>query len=133
MLKRNYFFHLVFLLRGGGEKKNFFYIEKALRHNPHSSAFYEFTLGQAYLVLKDYNKAIAAYKRGCELSETFPPNHVYLCATYALLGMGDEMRSSRESAFSIMGGDKSRMIEPPWTDEELATTYEHVLQAAGLK
>ncbi len=117
---------------GRGEEA-LFYIEKALRHNPHSSTFYEFTLGQAHFVLKNYNKAIAAYKRGCELSETFPPNHVYLCTTYALLGMEDEMRASRETAFSIMGGDKSRMIEPPWTDEELAETYDRLIYTAGLK
>lgn len=117
---------------GRGEEA-LFYIEKALRHNPHSSTFYEFTLGQAYFVLKNYNKAIAAYKRGCELSETFPPNHIFLCSTYALMGMEDEMRSSREIVLAIMGGDKSKMIEPPWLDEELAQRYEQLLQYAGLK
>jgi hypothetical protein len=44
-------------------------------------------------------RAIAAYQRGRELSETFPPNHVYLCTTYALMGMEDEMRASREVLF----------------------------------
>lgn len=47
--------------------------------------------------------------------------------------MEDEMRASREVLFSIMGGDKSKMIEPPWLDEELAQNYERLLQYAGLK
>lgn len=117
---------------GFGEEA-LFYIEKARRHNPHSSTVYEFALGQAYFVLKDYEKALAAYKRGCELSETFLPNHIYLCTTYALLGMEDEMRASREISLSIVGGDKSRLPTPPWLDEGLAVTYEHMLQIAGLR
>ncbi|MDP2230628.1 hypothetical protein [Methylotenera sp.] len=117
---------------GFGEEA-LYYIEKAQRINPHSSPFYEFTLGQACYVLEDYDKAIAAFKRGCALSATFPPNFVYLCTTYALLGMEEEMRASRESFLSIMGGDKSRMLEPPWTNEVLAATYEHLLQVAELR
>lgn len=117
---------------GYGEEA-LYYIEKARRFNPHSSPFYEFTLGQAYFILEDYDKAIAAYKRGCEFSETFSPNHVSLCKTYALLGMEDEMRASREAFFSIMGGDKSRMIELPWLAEELAAAHEHLIHVAGLR
>lgn len=117
---------------GRGEEA-LFYIEKALRHNPHSSTLYQFTLGNAYFVLKDYNKAVSAYKRGVALSATFIPNYVLLCTAYAQLGMEDEMRISREAALSIMGGDKSRMIESLWTDEGLAAAYEHKLQVAGLK
>lgn len=117
---------------GFGEEA-LFYIEKARRYNPHSSTFYEFTLGMAYFVLKDYNKAIGAFKRGIELNGTFPPNFVYLCTTYAQLGMQDEMRVSRELAMALMGGDKSKMLEPPWTDELLANSYEHLIQVAGLK
>jgi hypothetical protein len=67
------------------------------------------------------------------MSETFPPNYVYLCTTYAMLGMEVEMNASRETFLSIMGGDKSKMIEPPWTNKELAATYEHLLQVARLR
>lgn len=117
---------------GFGEEA-LFYIEKALRLNPHSSPFYEFVLGQAHFVLEDYDKAIAAYQRGCDLSATFIPNHVYLCTTYALLGMEQEMRAKRDEVLALMGGDKSRMIEPPWIDDRLSATYEHLLQLAGLR
>lgn len=117
---------------GFGEEA-LYYIEKAQRINPHSSPFYEFTLGLAHYVLEDYDKAIVAFKRGCALNTTFPPNYVYLCTTYALLGKEKELRESREAFLSIMGGDKSRMLEPPWTNAALAATYERLLQVAGLK
>lgn len=117
---------------GYGEEA-LFYIEKALKLNPHSSPFYEFVLGQAHFVLEDYDKAIAAYQRGCTLSSSFVPNHVYLCTTYALLGMDEEMRAKRDDFLALLGGDKSRLIEPPWLDDKLAAAYEHLLQLAGLR
>ncbi len=116
---------------GCGEEA-LFYIEKALRHNPHSSPFYEFTLGIAYFVLKDYNKAIAAWGHGCTLSATFPPNYFYLCLVYAHLGLEDEMRVSRDATLAIMGGDKSRAIDSPWTDEGWAANHVRLMQLAGL-
>lgn len=120
------------LAAAGYGEEALYYAEKAQRFNPNSSTLYEHTLGQAYMVLEDYDKAIAAFKRGTALNETYPPNHLYLCAIYALLGKGDEMRASREAYFSIMGGDKSRTPEPPWTDEGLAATYAHLFKIAGI-
>jgi len=117
---------------GFGEEA-LYYIEKAQHLNPHSSPFYEYTLGLAHYVLKDYDKAIVCFKRGCELSAHFAPNFVYLCTTYALLGMEKELQASRESFLSILGGDKSRVIEPPWTDDVLADEYERLIQLAGLR
>ena len=121
------------LAAAGYGEEALYYIEKARRLNPKSSPFYEFALGQAYFVLEDYDRAILAFKRGAALSGTFPPNHVYLCTTYALLGLEDEMRANREAFFSILGGDKSRIPEPSWTDDGLAAAYEHLLQIAGIR
>lgn len=117
---------------GFGEEA-LYYIEKAQRINPHSSPFYEYTLGLAHYVLEDYENAIIAFKRGCAMSETFPPNYVYLCTTYAKLDMENELNTSRETFLSIMGGDKSKMIEPPWTNKELAATYEQLIIKARLR
>ena len=94
---------------GFGEEA-LYYIEKAQRLNPHSSPFYEYTLGLAHYVLQDYERAIVCFKRGCELSSHFPPNFVYLCTTYALLGMEKELQSARDVFLSILGGDKSRAV-----------------------
>ena len=116
---------------GFGEEA-LFYSEKALRLNPHSSPFYEFVLGLAHYVLEDYDRAVATFQRGCRMSDTFPPNHFYLCMVYALLGMEKEMLAQREHVLSLMGGDLSKLIEPPWLHERLAAAHEHLVQLAGL-
>ena len=121
------------LAAAGYGEEALYYIEKAKRLNPKSSPFYEFALGQAYYVLEDYDKAIAAFKRGTELSDTFPSNYIYLCTTYALLGKQEEMRASSEAYFSILGGDRSLIPAYSWTDEVLAASYEHLIDIAGLR
>jgi adenylate cyclase len=121
------------LSSSGHGEEGLFYVEKARRLNPHSSPFYEFVLGQAYFVLEDYDKAIAAFQHGCTLSETFIPNHAYLCVTYALLGMEERMCEKRNFVKMLTGGDSSRIIESPWIDEKLAALYQHLLHVAGLR
>ncbi len=117
---------------GFGEEA-LYYIEKALRLNPHSSPFYEYALGQAHFVLKNYDKAIEAFKRGCALSATFPPNHVLLCMTLNLAGRQEEMLASRETFLSIIGGDLSRTPEPVWLNKELADDFERLIEKTGLR
>ncbi|MGZ9002105.1 MAG: hypothetical protein ACXW1T_13440, partial [Methylophilus sp.] len=80
-----------------------------------------------------YDKAIAAFKRGADLSDTFPANHIYLCTTYALLGKEEEMNASRTAYFSILGGNRSLLPVYSWTDEALAASYEHLIDIAGLR
>lgn len=126
-----HFLSLTLAATGHGEEA-LFYIEKAQRYNPHSSPSYEFTLGLAHYVLKDYEKAIEIFKRGCTLSATFPPNHVFICTTYALLGRHEEMLRSREIFLSIIGGDLTKLPQFIWIDEELANQYQKLVQITGL-
>lgn len=121
------------LTAAGYGEEALYYIEKAKRLNPKSSPFYEFALGQAYYVLEDYEKAIKAFKRGAELSNTFPPNHIYLSAIYALLGKDKEMRDSRDKFFSIFGGDKTCLPYYSWTDEILEALFEHLLEISEIR
>ena len=121
------------LTAAGYGEESLYYIERAKRLNPKSSTFYEFALGQAYYVLEDYDKAIDAFKKGTELSSTFPPNHIYLCTTYALLGKEKEMRDSRNKFFSILGGDKTCLPHYSWTDETLAASFEHLLKISEIR
>jgi TolB-like protein len=121
------------LSSAGFGEEGLYYIEKAQRLNPHSSPFYEFTHGLAHYALKDYDKAIDCFKRGCVLNAHFAPNFAFLCTTYALLGMENELQASREAFLAILGGDKSRVLEPPWTNKALGDEYERLVQLAGLR
>lgn len=109
-----------------------FYIEKVHRLNPHSSPHNQFVHGLAYYVLEDYDKAIIAWKRGCAMSDTFPPNYLYLCTTYALLGMEKEMLEAKERYLAIVGGEQNRLVEPPWTNEKADALYLQLMQKIGL-
>ena len=109
------------------------YIQKAIRLNPYSNPFFEFVLGQAYFVLEDYEKAEAAYLNGCKLSATFIPNHIFLCTIYAHLGREDKMREKREDVMQLIGNDKSKIIEPPWTNKKMADFYEHLIALTGIR
>ncbi len=127
-----YIFLSMALSCAGHGEEALYYIEKAQRMNPHSSPFYEFTLGLAHYVLENYDKAIAAFKRGCAMNGTFPPNYMYLASTYAQVGMEKEMVEAREAYFSILGGDKSKIIEPPWTNETHRKHYIDTLKIVGI-
>ncbi len=127
-----YIFLSMTLSSAGYGEEALYYIEKAQRMNPHSSPFYEFTLGLAHFVLMNYDKAIAAFKRGCAMNGTFPPNFMYLASTYALVGMEKEMIEAREAYYSILGGDKSKIIEPPWTNDTHRKIYIDTMKIVGI-
>lgn len=108
------------------------HIDKARRLARQPSPFHEFVTGHAFFALEDYDQARAALERGCALSETFVPNHIHLCAVYALLGMEQAMKERRDHVMVLAGGDKDRIIEAPWIDEKLRALYLHLLRTAGL-
>lgn len=107
------------------------YIEKGMRLNPHPSTLYQFALGICYLVLEDYDKALQAFERGAELTESFISNHVFLCVIYTLQHRDDEARVEREKALLLSGGRKP-LTKTVWLDEGLAQRFHHLNQLAGL-
>lgn len=107
------------------------YIETGMRLNPHPSAFYQFVLGFSYFVLEDYDDAIAAFRRGIEVTDVFISNHVWLCVTYAELGREDEARIQREKVLALTGGRKPA-IQAVWLDETWHSKSEGLMQRAGL-
>lgn len=114
---------------GRGEEALFF-IGEALRLNPHPSAFYQYALAQCHLALEEYDAAIAALKRGYEVSDTFIPGPITLCLIYAWLGREQEMRVYREKTLALLGGDK-RGIHYPWLEPRLRARHEESLRLAG--
>lgn len=116
---------------GRGEEALFF-IEEALRLNPHPSAFYQYALAQCHMALEEYDAAITALKRGYEVSNTFIPGPITLCLIYAWLGREQEMLAYREKTLALLGGDKNS-IHYPWLDARLRTRHEEMIRLADLK
>ncbi len=120
------------LSASGRGEEGLHYIEKGMRLNPHPSAFFYFALGQCYYVLEEYDKAIAAFKRGVELRIVFIPNHWYLCMIYTLLGRDEETKAERETLLMLTGGRKP-FLQLMFIDEELVLRGHDLAQLAGLE
>lgn len=86
------------------------HIEQGMRLNPHPSSVYLTALGQAYLVLEDYEAAFAAFKKGIEANPDFVANHAYLAVFYALLGRMDEAAAEAAETRRIFPGALPRPI-----------------------
>ncbi|HQN65377.1 MAG TPA: hypothetical protein PLR90_01710 [Methylophilus sp.] len=127
-----YIFLSMSLSCAGFGEEALYYIEKAQRMNPHSSPFYEYTLGLAHYVLKNYDKAIAAFKRGREIGANFPPNFVYLCVTYQVMGLKAETLAARQDYLALLGGDTSKILLSPWLEQSLHDTFRQLLIESGI-
>jgi TolB-like protein/DNA-binding winged helix-turn-helix (wHTH) protein len=65
-------------------------LKQAMRLNPHHPFNYQFHLGQAYFVLRDYDKAIEALLAGIESNPASERLHIWLAAAYAQAGRMDD-------------------------------------------
>ncbi len=65
-------------------------LKQAMRLNPHHPFNYQFHLGQAYFVLRDYDKAIEALRAGIESNPASERLHIWLAAAYAQAGRMDD-------------------------------------------
>ncbi|WP_193369405.1 winged helix-turn-helix domain-containing protein [Pelagibius marinus] len=65
-------------------------LKQAMRLNPHHPFNYQFHLGQAYFVLRDYDKAIEALLAGVESNPASERLHIWLAASYAQAGRMDD-------------------------------------------
>ena len=99
---------------------------------PHPSAFYQWALGHCYFVLEDYDKALAALRRGAELRRTFVCNQVYLCLIYTLLGREEEARVQRDEVLELTEG-RTPVLREMFLDHDLLERYRGLIQLAGLQ
>jgi adenylate cyclase len=106
-------------------------IVKAMRLNPHPSAVYQTALCLCYFALEEYDLAIAACRRGIEVTNAFIPNHYWLCLIYTLLGRDEEARVERDKVMQI-GGHKP-VVQDFWIDEDLRCRMHRLAQLAGLE
>jgi tetratricopeptide (TPR) repeat protein len=105
-------------------------IAKGMRLNPHPSAAYQCALGLSYFVLEDYDQAMAAFKRGIEVTDAFTLNHYWLCLVYTFLGRDEEARSEREKVLAS-SGFREAVLQNIWLDEELNLRSRGLAERAG--
>jgi tetratricopeptide (TPR) repeat protein len=106
-------------------------IIKAMRLNPHPSAVYQTALCLCYFALEEYDLAIAACRRGIEVTNAFIPNHYWLCLIYTFLGREEEARLEREKVMQI--GARRPVVQDFFIDEDLRRRMHHLAQRAGLE
>jgi TolB-like protein/Tfp pilus assembly protein PilF len=126
-----YLFLAMILAALGRGEEALNYIKTGLRLNPLPSSFYQAALGFCYYSQEKYEEAIAAYKRGAEVTDAFIPNHVWLCLIYKLLGRESEARIEREKVLALSGGRKPA-VRHIFLDETLSARTQELIQLTGL-
>jgi adenylate cyclase len=126
-----YLFLAYALAASGRGEEALYNIVKAMRLNPHPSAVYQTALCLCYFALEEYDLAIAACKRGIEVTSAFIPNHYWLCLIYTLLGRDAEARVEREKLMQI--GGRKPVIQDFFIDEDLRRRMHGLAQLAGLE
>lgn len=108
------------------------YIEKGMRLNPHPSAVYLTALGESYVALEEYDRAIAAFKRVVEVTYVFIANRYWLCMLYTLLGRDEEARAERDAVHAL-AGERAPIVQNIWLYENLRLRVRDLAQRAGLE
>ncbi len=121
------FLSLILASTGHGEEalRN---IETAMLLQPHPSSFYFYALGLSHFALADYDRAIAAFRRGIEINRSFMPNHYELAVAYGLSGLAEEARAEA----AIVKTDWPNVSKDFFLAPELAANYRRGKQVAGL-
>lgn len=109
--------------------------EKAMRLNPHYPAQYISTLGWAYLLVGQYEKAIAPLKKAIALNPDWGPPHVFLAISYSELDRQEEAEAEAAEIMRIAPNFTMELVRQrlPYRDP---TGLEHQLAAlrkAGLQ
>ena len=76
-------------------------IQLAMRLNPNHHTSYSWYLGHAYFLLRRYDAAIATLRKVVDRSPDFWPAHIYLAASYSLLGRMEEARAAAAAALRL--------------------------------
>ncbi len=88
--------HATLLYYAGRPEEGLEEMIKAIQLNPHHPHSYSFHIGQAYFVLRRYDEAIAAFKKGLLSNPTSERLRVWLAAAYAHAGQVDEAKWQME-------------------------------------
>jgi adenylate cyclase len=110
-------------------------VKKAMRLNPLYSVRYLWSLGHAYLMTRQYEKAISAVKRALKQNPDFLPPHILLAIIYSELGREEE---ARDEAAEILRINPNFSLEVwrqrrPYKDQAQLERILNGLHRAGLK
>lgn len=120
------FLSLALSSAGLGEEA-IYYIEKARKFTPTPAALYDFALGNALYMLKNYEKAIVAFEQGCQLYPSFIPSHYTQMLAYEQLGMEAEVFKKFKIICALtVGQPQGAYVIPIWTDKALAEEQEAI-------
>jgi adenylate cyclase len=108
--------------------------KKAIRLDPMISATTFYWLGMGHWVMRQYEEAIAAYKKAIHLRPTSVPYHTVLTATYSLL---DREEDARAEAAELLKLDPEFSVNRiakrlPFKDKVYTERYVNALRKAGL-
>ena len=110
-------------------------VKKAMRLNPLYSVRYSWSLGHAYLMTRQYEKAIAAVQRALKQNPDFLPPHILLAIIYSELGREEE---ARDEAAEVLRINPNFSLEVwrqwrPYKDQAELERILNGLRRAGLK
>jgi adenylate cyclase len=107
-------------------------IEKAMRLNPHPSAFYLLAHALCHYRLKRYEEAVPVLEAAAALRPAFAPVHFILVLAYAQLGRAEDVAREKETLRKIQEQYDISRLPDIWLDKTLREENERLLAQVGL-
>lgn len=99
------------------------YLRKAMRLDPKYPAWYPSGLGHAYFLIKEYDKAITAFKKAVKKDHEFWPAHLLMALSYNAKGMKNEAHKAIEAALeeneNLAGENWEDILPYKYSDSKL--------------
>jgi adenylate cyclase len=109
--------------------------QKAIRLNPHGPVFYYRNLGSVLWMTGRYEEAVSAFKKVIQRSPNHITVHLYLAATYIMMGREKEARAEASEVLRIdpnFSLDRFSKVLP-YKDQSVTDNLISVCRKAGLK
>ena len=109
-------------------------LQEAMRLNPHHPFQYNFHLGQAFFMVRQYEDAIDILIEGLESNPSSERLHVWLAASYARAGLIDDAAWEAEQILMTNPGFSVVTVSQayPFADDADRANFADALRVAGL-
>lgn len=110
-------------------------VEKAMRLNPQYPNWYLWDLGHAYYLLRQYEEAIATFKRALTRNPDFIPAHGFLAIIHGETGSSEAARTTGETLQKLGPGFSLATLQQrlPYKDPAVLERVLHAAHKAGLQ